>query len=226
MTAPVADGQTPPPPWNDPRPGGLRESPTDGWEIAVPQRLWTSERRALDAVIRAMLPDPGLDAPLGPSVVGAVATRYAVTLRYMAPHARMGLRCAILVLAWSPLWTARRLGSLASMDASDAARWLARLARGPLPLVGHLVTAARAALLTAYYDLPDVHDRMRYAPQPFMAARAALRARLSDGGAALRDDWILPGWEPPAQDLEGEAKHEAPGPAAAPPHRPSEGGPP
>lgn len=139
-----------------------------------------------------MLPHGEADAPLDATVHAEVERAVAVTLRYMQPPMAWGLLLLFWIFDAAPLWRLRGLRRLSSMEAQAAASLLEHIAESRLSALRSMSTALRAAVLTSYYDLPAVHRHLDYAPEPFMAGRIRLRARLVAGQPAAPDDMLQP----------------------------------
>lgn len=189
IQGPTIDASTP---WLDARPASLRRHPDDGWQLADPWPLSSYSRACIAGVVRAMLPHGEPGAPLDADVHLEVERGVAVTMRYMQPPMAWGLLLLFWLFDAAPLWSLRGLRRLSSMAAEEASSLLARLAQGRISALHAMSTALRAAVLTSYYDRPDVHRHLDYAPEPFMAERIRLRTRLLAGAEPGPADLLQP----------------------------------
>ena len=113
-------------------------------------------------------------------------------MRYLPPVMGLGLGPMMVVLDWSPLWRLRGLRPLHLWDRAEAAQHLQLLASSRFKPIRLMLMAARAAVLSVYYDQDEVHEAMGYDPLPFLQGRADLRRRLMDGEEAKPEDLIGP----------------------------------
>ena len=169
----------------------------------MPLGAWTS--RSLAGVIRAMLPIGAAGAPVDAATQAEVDLAVRVTLRCMQPPLARGLMLLFVLLDLAPMWAAvwrPRLGGLRRLCATDGPGAEARSQRDAelLEALSHCgwgalrdaVTAARAAILTAYYDLPQVQRAIGHDPLPHLRDRIALRQRLLQGGVGGPADHLSP----------------------------------
>ena len=162
-------------------PATLERAPRDGWVRADPWRPRPALDAALRGLSRAICPSTEDGAPSDPEVLEAVHRQMLQTFPYMSALARFGLPWAVRVLDWSPIFTFRATKRLHRLSPQRASEMLTRLGRSRFLLFRTCLMAARAAVLTAYFDLPAVHRAMGYDPVGFMRQRIALRQRLLDG---------------------------------------------
>jgi hypothetical protein len=185
--------------------GPADRHPDDGWRLAEPWPLGRGSLRALRGLVRALIPAPdgggggagaadaaGQPAPCDAALVERVVLQIRRNLRYMSPVAGHGLVALVWLLDWSPLWRLRGLRPLHRLAPARAAAALDALGRSRWSPLRTALTAARAAALTVYFDQPEVHAAIGYAPAAHIADRLALRARLLAGGAASGRDAPLP----------------------------------
>lgn len=177
-------------PWNDVRPASLERAPRDGWPLAPPVQLSAWSDRALRGLISAMLPRDVDGAPAGEDVTREVAIGVRRTLRYMAPISRLGLVALLWLLDLAPIWRLRAPARLSGLAPDAGDQLLEELGHSRFAPIRTAVTAVRAAVMTTYFDLPEVHVALDYAPVPFMRERIALRQRLLAGGAATDEDML------------------------------------
>ncbi|HAN31809.1 MAG TPA: hypothetical protein DCQ06_09455 [Myxococcales bacterium] len=170
----------------------LDRFPDDGW---VRARRWSPSQGMVNAIyglIGAICPGRSDGAPADKSVYDAVFVQMVQTFPYMSRLARMGLPWIIRVLDWSPIWRFEGVVRLQSLPPEQGSAVLDRVASSRFALLRTFVTAARAAVLTAYFDLPVVHDALGYDPVGFMRERIALRRRLEAGKVSEQTDLLQP----------------------------------
>jgi hypothetical protein len=160
-------------------PGDFARHPNDGWQLASPYGLGTWANKALVSVVTAML--PSRRGPVDARTIERVANNVRTTLTYMARPSAWGLVALLCLLDLAPLWRRAQPRRLGALSAVEGAALLDRVAESRFRLLRTMVTAARAAVLTGYYDLPEVHEVIGYAPRPHFAERLALRQRILAG---------------------------------------------
>ncbi len=198
-------GESSPAPWLDLRPSQLQRHPADGWSLPEPLPLGVWTRRSVAGVIRAMMPIGAAGAPVDAATQAEVDLAVRVTLRCMQPPLARGLILLFVLLDLAPIWAFAwrpRLGGLRRLCAGDGpnaeavsqrdAALLEALSHCAIGALRDAVTAARAAVLTAYYDLPQVQRAIGHDPLPHLRDRIALRQRLLQGGAATAADHLSP----------------------------------
>ncbi len=157
----------------------LDRHPNDGWVRADPWPMGPNLLRAFRALVTALCPPAEEGAPTSPGLLDAVVLQIRSGLPYMHPLTARGVVLIVVLLDWSPLWRFRGLRRLHRVPSDVAAQQLDTLAGSRL--FGKLVVAARAAVLTAYFDQPEVHAAIGYTPVAFMKTRIAARDRLRAG---------------------------------------------
>ena len=181
----------PPPPVVEPPPDTVAGAhPNDGWVLASPWPMGPGTQAALDGVVRALCPGP--PAPWSPSIAGQTALGTRVFLRYLPPLLGIGFVAALHLLDLAPLWRLRGWTRLRDMDRAAAAALLQSLAESRVKPLRLVLMGARAAVLSSYYDLEEVHEAMGYQPMPFLQRRADLRRRLLAGARPEEGDLIGP----------------------------------
>ncbi|MDH5490703.1 MAG: hypothetical protein OEY14_01890 [Myxococcales bacterium] len=161
----------------DDRPGPMDRHPDDGWEIAEPFPLDPRSRRALGALIDALLPE-------GPRTAGSeeeIALHVRRMMRYMPLTTALGLVASLHLLEWSPLWRLRGIRPLSGGARGRATRLLRELSHSRLVPIRTLVLGPRALVLSTFYDRDEVHAALEYEPRAFIRERIALRERLARG---------------------------------------------
>ena len=154
----------------------LARHPVDGWIAADPHPMRPAVRRALHAVIRAIVPPA--PAPQPADLVERVELYVRRFMSYMHPLAAFGLMLAFVLMDWSPRLLLRSRHRLQGLGRSEGARILEALVRSRLEVFRSAVIAARGAILSAYFDQHEVHEALGYAPVPFLRERVARRAQL------------------------------------------------
>jgi len=154
----------------------LARHPADGWIAADPHPMRPAVRHALHAVIRAIVPPA--PAPQPADIVERVELYVRRFMSYMHPLAAFGLMLAFVFMDWAPRLLLRSRHRLQGLGRSEGARVLEALVQSRLAVFRSAVIAARGAILSAYFDQPEVHDALGYAPVPFMRERIARRGQL------------------------------------------------
>lgn len=168
-------------------------TPADGWPLAEPMPMGPDTLAALEGLVRALCPAP--PAPWSQDLGARVALGARVFLRYLPPVLGRGFFLLVHTLDLAPIWRLRGLYRLRDMERDAADALLQRLSHSRLKLLRLMVMAARAAVLSVYYDQPEVHDAMGYRPLPFIQQRADLRRRLLDGAVPTDADRVGPSVE-------------------------------
>jgi hypothetical protein len=163
-------------------------APEDGWTLASPHPLGAGTQRALAGLIRALCPWP--PAPWSDDIALRVESGVRVFIRYLPPLMGVGFIPMIHLLDWAPLWSLRATQPLHRMDRAAASEVLQALSSSRLKPIRLMIMAARAAVLSSYYDLDEVHEAIGYHPMPFLRERAALRRRLMAGEPTGAGDLI------------------------------------
>jgi hypothetical protein len=148
---------------------------------------------ALDGLVRALC--PASPAPWSAEIAAQTALGTRLFLRYLPPVLGIGFVAALHVLDLAPLWRLRGLTRLRDMDRAAAAALLQSLAESRFQPLRLLLMGARAAVLSSYYDLVQVHEALGYHPLPFLQQRADLRRRLLAGSRPEAADLIGPSVE-------------------------------
>lgn len=154
----------------------LRRHPEDSWQLAEPYRMGKGARRALRALITAMLPPP--PAPSGEEMVDRIEHSIRSWMPYMHFLAARGLWLSILILEWAPLLLLYRFGRFHTLTKEDGGKLLSEMVHGRYSFLRMLVVALRGVTLSAYFDQDEVHQAMQYAPVPFMRERIVRRQSL------------------------------------------------
>jgi hypothetical protein len=102
---------------------------------------------------------------------------------------------ALHLLDLAPIWRFQGLTRLRDLNRETAGALLQSLAGSRLKPLRLLLMGARAAVLSSYYDLEEVHEAIGYHPMPFLQRRADLRRRLLAGGTPDDSDLLGPSLE-------------------------------
>ncbi len=172
-----------------PTPEPLARHPRDGWILAEPYPMRRSTHRAFLSIIKALIPPE----PVLPGIVEQVDDGARRLMRYMHPVMAFLFCVMVHVLDWSPLWRLRSWRRLRGLSPERGSAVLGELAESRFSLIRTLLVGAKGAILSTYFDLPEVHARLHYDPRPFMLGRIALRQRLVSGGKPTEADLIGPG---------------------------------
>lgn len=154
----------------------LERHPNDGWVRADPWPMSGVTLRALEGVVAAVCPPATDGAPTTPALLADVVAQVRQMLPYMQPLTARGVVLILWLLDLSPLWRFQGLRRLHKLPHDAASSQLDVIAASKL--FGKLVLAARATVLTAYFDQPSVHAAIGYAPVAFMRERIDARQRL------------------------------------------------
>ncbi|MBX3185084.1 MAG: hypothetical protein KIT72_00295 [Polyangiaceae bacterium] len=157
--------------------------PKDGWTYADPYPMSDRYRARLHAIIERLCPPP--PAPMSGDLLTQIELHVRGFMMYMHPLAGRGLWLAFILLDWAPrllFMSWRRLGDL---DRQAADRVISRITSTRWMPLRLLVVGIRGSVLSAYFDLSEVHERLNYRPVPFLKERVALRERLVASPALL-----------------------------------------
>ncbi len=134
--------------------------------------------RAFHAVIVALCPPE----PVVPELVPRIDDHVRRLMRYMPWPMAIGLIAAFFLLDWSPLWRFQAFGRIsgrASPTAAQAA--LNAVAHSRFLLQRTLMMAAKGAILSAFYDLPEIQRALGVDLHAHARERIELRRRLLAG---------------------------------------------
>jgi hypothetical protein len=180
--------------------GGAAPAPLvqDRFVRAVPETLSARARRAFQAIATAVCPVEA--GPEFPDAIARVEGYILAQLPYMNPVIRWAFGPLCRVVDWSPLWRFRGLRPIHALSRERATAELDGMVHSRFALVRNAFYPVKALILAGYYDQPEVHVALDYAPVPFIAERTAFRARLMAGQPAEPGDFLmsLPGPRPAA----------------------------
>lgn len=157
--------------------------PDDGWTYADPFPMSARYLRRFHAIIERLCPPP--PAPMSETLLTQISRHVRGFMMYMHPLAGRGLWFAFILLDWAPLLLLMSWRRLSTLDRKLADRVISRIASTRWMPLRLLVVGIRGSVLSAYFDLAEVHERLDYHPVPFMKERVALREQLLLGSTAL-----------------------------------------
>ncbi len=193
-TDPPRPPRVPPSFWGD-----ARRVPVDRFPEAAPFPMPASVHAALEAIIRAVTPPP--PAPQVPP------DRIAMILRRFMPYflrpMAYGFCAGVVMLDAAPVWRTGRLKRLQDLPRGEASELLELLAHSSFGPVQQLALMFRGAILSMYFDQPEVHAALEFNPEAWMRSRIRLRRRLLDGGKPRKSDHIP---EPQWPDAQASAR--------------------
>jgi hypothetical protein len=121
-------------------------------------RLFAFERAWTDAAFDAIHPNDGV-LPHGVAIMHPARFLDEV-VRETPLEQSMGIRLALWIVALAPLFTIRRLGTIASIAPADRARVLERLLASPIYAVRQLVLSLKAMAALLYAQSTSVRAAM------------------------------------------------------------------
>lgn len=164
-------------------------STVDRFVRARPETLSPGSQRAFRLLARTICPIEAV--PGFPDAVERVEAYVLGQLPYMNPLIRWALGPLCRLADWSPLWRFRGIRPLRSLSRERATAELDGMVHSPYALVRNTFFPLRALIMAGYYDQPEVHVAMNYAPVPFITERIAFRARLMAGEAPRPSDRLM-----------------------------------
>lgn len=174
----------------DGRPSTLERHPDDGFIRADPAKIGPATRRALRALVLVFCPPP--PAPQLADAEDLVERSVLGLLPYMSRLTAFGFVLAIHLLEWAPIWRFVAFSRLSRLPRARAEAVADGLSASRSPLVRTIALGVRGVVQSTYYDQPEVHAALDYAPIPFMQGRIALRERIVAGGETTPADLIGP----------------------------------
>ncbi len=181
-------------PGTTPRSGATVTRPaTPAWRLADPYPLRRGTRRAFRSIVRVVCP---LEAGIGgDDIVDRVERQVRCLLQYLNPWLARGFWLLALLLDVAPLWRLRGIRRLHTLERDQAADALAGIMHSRSAMVRNAFFPLRAAILSAYYDQPEVQAAIGFAPEPWLKSRVQLRERILLGEPVSQDD-MIPGGPP------------------------------
>lgn len=123
-------------------------------------RLFPFELAWTDATFDAIYPDPP-ESRLPHGIRALAPARLLDALVRSAPFEQsFGIRVTLWLIALAPLFTIRKLGTIASIDPVDRRRVLEHLVASPIYLVRQLVIGIKALASLFYATSPAIRDAM------------------------------------------------------------------
>ena len=147
-----------------------------------PYAMGLRARRALRALIVALSPPE--PAPSPERMLDSLETGARRLLRAMPAPVARALWLLLVVIDYLPTWTARERRPLHALPATRAATWIAKLGASRWGTLRLAVGALRGLALSVYFDQPEVHAALGYAPEPYIAERRAQRLALLCRGSS------------------------------------------
>lgn len=148
-------------------------------------RLLSFELAWTDAALDAFFPE-GTALPHGIRDV-APARSFDDLLAETPLEQSLGMRIALWIVALAPLFTIRRLGTIASIGEDDRRRVLERLVASPVYAVRQLVIGLKAMASLLYLRSPAVRASMITPVRGASGELVALRLGKRSEGASRRD---------------------------------------
>lgn len=143
-------------------------------------RLFGFELGWADAVFGAIFPESPRTA-LVHGIASMKPARFLDELIATVPiEPSIGLRIALWIVAFAPLFTIRKLTTFASLDADDRERVLGRLLASPIYAVRQLVLGLKAMASLLYAQSPAIRRQMSTAVATALPAGSLVRVRAKD----------------------------------------------
>ncbi len=151
--------------------GKAMRRPKDGWKLADPFPMGQRTRTVFRALIRAICPvDPTL-----PEMIDRIEVHARRLMRYMNPLMARGMMLAMHVLNWSPIWMGKNTRCLKTLPREKGETHLDRMAESGNSFYRLLLLGVRSTVLSIYFDQPEVHKKLNYAPGAFVRKQIARR---------------------------------------------------
>lgn len=143
-------------------------------------RLFSFELAWADAAFGAMFPAPPRSALVHGIAEMKPARFFDEAIATVPLEPSLGLRIALWIIALAPLFTIRRLATIASLDDDEAReRVLARLLASPIYAVRQLVVGFKAFGSLLYAQSPAMRKQMTTPRSTPLAASSLVRVRTS-----------------------------------------------
>ena len=117
-----------------------------------------------------------------PSDVAALGCEDRITsdvelaLDSFPPQMRLGVVAALFIIEWLTVVLPATFGRrFSALSRPQQERFFAACWHHPLPLVRQAMKGIKGLLAMAYYDLPEVKERLAYRPEPWIAEIKAMR---------------------------------------------------
>lgn len=168
--------------------GLLQQHPNDGWIPADPYPMGNMSVAALTGVVNALSP---AEDPFD-RYQERVQAHVRLQMRYMHPLVARVFLLSLHLLDWAPLWRFKSFRRLRHLSREKGSAVIQGMAHSRLGLMRMMVMGVRAMVGTCIYDQKEVHQRLEYAPEPWMKKRIELRKRLVAGEEPSEGDKIGP----------------------------------
>lgn len=134
------------------------------------------ERRWARAALHAFAPAGSMGLAPGPNEVDFLACMRRM-MRRSTPLAAVGLRLAVWLVAWAPLWLWGRFTTIRGLAGPRRSELLAQLLGHPSYVVRELTALLKLAASFAFLGTPSVRARSGYDRAPASTADARNDAR-------------------------------------------------
>lgn len=134
-------------------------------------RLCSFERAWTDAAFAAIYPERGTTCPPGSHLPHGMASMHPArlfdgVLAEIPLEQALGLRLTLWMIALAPLFTIRRLGTIASIPAQDRTRVLERLVTSRIYVVRQLAMSFKAIVTLLFVQSAPVRAAMSVPVRP------------------------------------------------------------
>jgi hypothetical protein len=153
-------------------------------------RLRSFEVAWIDAAFDAIYPEAGTATPVRSHLPHGIASMHPArffdeVLASVPFEQSLGLRVTLWMIALAPLFTIRRLGTIASIGEADRTRVLERLVTSPIYVVRQLAMSFKAIATLLYVQSAPIRAAMTVPLRPKMdglvsATRLLARPRRDD----------------------------------------------
>jgi CHASE2 domain-containing sensor protein len=154
----------------------VERHPNDGWKLAEPLPMSAASERALEGVVRALLPPR--PAPRTLELDRRVTQHVRRMLRYMLPPLALGFVLLIRLLDLAPLWRFQAFSRLSKLEPAEGSKILQGIATSRFMLVRLMMLGPKAVVLSTYFDQDECHKVLDYEPKGFLRERIQRRETL------------------------------------------------
>lgn len=151
----------------------VERHPDDGWRLAEPLPMSAASERALEGVVRALLPPR--PAPRTLELDRRVTTHVRRMLRYMLPPLALGFVLLIRLLDLAPLWRFQAFSRLSKLEPAEGSKILQGIATSRFMLLRLMMLGPKAVVLSTYFDQDECHAVLDYEPKGFLRERIQRR---------------------------------------------------
>jgi len=147
-------------------------------------RLCSFEIAWADAAFDAIYPEPGTARTLRSHLPHGIASMHPAhffdgVLAKVPFEQSLGLRLTLWMIALAPLFTIRRLGTIASLRPLDRTRVLERLVTSPIYVVRQLAMSFKAIATLLYVQSAPVREAMTLPVRPARGGEGAMPGLVS-----------------------------------------------